>query len=129
MRTASLRFKQLVAWCWVACLQQGGPKVSTYLLVHGAWHTGKELESVAKSISSTGHTVHTPTVKGNRPGDPKSIGLAQAIESIIDYFTRHELEDVVLVGHSYGGMIITAVADRFPRRIRRGMPSFPMTVR
>jgi len=93
--------------------------VSTYLLVHGAWHTGKELESVAKSISSTGHTVHTPTVKGNRPGDPKSIGLAQAIESIIDYFTRHELEDVVLVGHSYGGMIITAVADRFPRRIRR----------
>ena len=74
---------------------------------------------MATSIRAAGHIVHAPTVKGNRPGDSKSIGLTEAIESIIDYFTQQELEDAVLVGHSYGGMIITAVADRFPRSVRR----------
>src|SRR6516162_11783139 len=93
--------------------------MSTYLLVHGAWHTGDELESLAEAIRLAGHVVHTPTLKGNRPGDVKSIGLAEAIESIIEFVDEHELEDIVLVGHSYGGMIITAVADRLPHRIRR----------
>jgi len=45
--------------------------------------------------------------------------LAEAIESIIEFLDEHELEDIVLVGHSYGGMIITAVADRLPHRVRR----------
>src|SRR5215469_17917651 len=60
-----------------------------------------------------------PTAKGNRPGDLKNIGLAEAIESIIEFLDERELEDIVLVGHSYGGMIITAVADRLPHRVRR----------
>ena len=93
--------------------------MSTYVLVHGAWHTGDELESVAESIRAAGHVVHLPTAKGNRPGDMKNVGLAEAIESIIEFFDENELEDIVLVGHSYGGMIITAIADRLPHRIRR----------
>ena len=93
--------------------------MSTYVLVHGAWHTGDELESVAESIRAAGHVVHAPTVKGNRPGDLKNIGLAEAIESIIEFLDEHELEDIILVGHSYGGMIITAAADRLPHRVRR----------
>ena len=92
--------------------------MSTYVLVHGAWHTGDELESVAESIRAAGHIVHAPTVKGNRPGDEKNIGLAEAIESIIEFLGKHELDDIILVGHSYGGMIITAVADMLPR-VRR----------
>ena len=93
--------------------------MSTYVLVHGAWHTGDELESVAESIRAADHDVHAPTVKGNRPCDVKNIGLAEAIESIVEFIDEHELEDIVLVGRSYGGMIITAVADRLPRRVRR----------
>ena len=93
--------------------------MSTYVLVHGAWHTGDELESVAESIREAGHVAHAPTVKGNRPGDVKNIGLAEAIETIIEFLDEHELEDIVLVGHSYGGMIITAIADRLPHRVRR----------
>jgi pimeloyl-ACP methyl ester carboxylesterase len=93
--------------------------VGRYVLIHGAWHTGNELAQVAASIRAAGHEPFTPTIRGNRPGDPKTIGLAQAIRSIADYLVETELSDVVLVGHSYGGMIITGVADTVPERIRR----------
>jgi hypothetical protein len=62
--------------------------MGTYVLVHGAWHTGKELEPVATTIKGAGHSVHTPTIKGNRPGDSKSVGLDEAIQSIMAISTR-----------------------------------------
>ena len=93
--------------------------MGTYVIVHGAWHTGKELEPVANAISAAGHKVYTPTIRGNRPGDAKTVGLDDAIRSIVDYLDENNLNDVVLVGHSYGGMIITGVADRVPDRVRR----------
>jgi len=93
--------------------------VGTYVLVHGAWHTGRELAPVGAVIEAAGHAVFTPTIKGNRAGDAKTVGLADAIQSIVDYVTENDLKDLVLVGHSYGGMIITGVADRLPERIRR----------
>jgi pimeloyl-ACP methyl ester carboxylesterase len=70
-------------------------------------------------IKAAGHKPFTPTIKGNRPGDPKTTGLAEAIDSVVDYLVENGLEDVILVGHSYGGMIITGVADAVPERIRR----------
>ena len=90
-----------------------------YVLVHGAWHTGKELEPTAAPIRAAGHQVDTPTIAGNRPGDPKTIGLNDAINSIVDYIAKENFKDVILVGHSYGGMVITGVADRAPDRIHR----------
>ncbi|WFU41538.1 alpha/beta hydrolase [Bradyrhizobium sp. CB82] len=93
--------------------------MSTYVLVHGAWHTGAELEPVAAPIRAAGHTVHTPTIRGNRPGDTKTTGLKEAIQSIADYLAESNLKDVILLGHSYGGMVITGVADLVPERIRR----------
>jgi pimeloyl-ACP methyl ester carboxylesterase len=93
--------------------------MATYVRVHGAWHTGAELEPTAAPIRAAGHEVHTPTIAGNRPGDAKTVGLAEAIKSIVDYLTQKNLKDVVLVGHSYGGMVITGVADQVPERIRR----------
>ena len=93
--------------------------MSTYVLVHGAWHTGAELEPVAAVIRAAGHQVFTPTIKGNRPGDAKTTGLDEAIQSIVDYLAINNLKDVILLGHSYGGMIITGVADRATDRIRR----------
>ena len=88
--------------------------MATYVLVHGAWHTGAELEPTAAPIRAAGHEVHTPTIAGNKPGDPKTIGLKDAIKSIVDYLAEKNLKDVVLVGHSYGGMVITGVADQVP---------------
>ena|SRR6516225_1022393 len=72
--------------------------MATYVLVHGAWHTGAELEPTAAPIRAAGHVVHTPTIAGNRPGDAKTAGLAEAIKSIVDYLASKNLEDVVLVG-------------------------------
>lgn len=91
-----------------------------YVLVHGAWHTGDHFEAVANFIRAKGHTVHCPTLAGNRPADVRSqIGLEDAIASLASYLEAHDLKDVRLVGHSYGGMVITGVGDRMPERIRR----------
>lgn len=93
--------------------------MARYVIVHGAWHTGREFEDTAVPIRLAGHEVHLPTLAGNRPGDAKDVGLGDAVESLVAYLDQHGLDDIVLAGHSYGGMIITAVADRMPTRIRR----------
>ena len=88
--------------------------MSTYVLCHGAWHTGDELNAVAEPIRAAGHTVFTPTLKGNRPGDSKKTSLDEAINSLVEYFSENKITDSVLMGHSYGGMAITGAADRLP---------------
>ncbi len=92
----------------------------TYVLVHGAWHTGAELEPAAAHIRERGHTVHCPTLAGNRPADDRGrVGLNDAAQSLCDFLCDHDLRDVRLVGHSYGGMVISKAAEVMPERIRR----------
>lgn len=92
----------------------------TYVLVHGAWHTGAELEATAQFLRDAGHTVHCPTLAGNRPDDDRSrIGLEDAIASLVAFIEKRDLRDLRLVGHSYGGMVISGAADRVTSRIRR----------
>ena len=92
----------------------------TYVLVHGAWHTGAELEPAAEHIRKLGHTVVCPTLAGNRSGDDRSrIGLEDAAQSLCAYLRAHDLREVRLVGHSYGGMVISRLVDLMPERIRR----------
>ncbi|HEV7344906.1 MAG TPA: alpha/beta hydrolase [Devosia sp.] len=88
--------------------------MATYVLVHGAWHTGEMLASVAQHIAAAGHQVHTPTIAGNRPADPADTSLETAIASIATFVEEQQLTDFILVGHSFGGMVITGVADRQP---------------
>jgi pimeloyl-ACP methyl ester carboxylesterase len=91
-----------------------------YVLVHGAWHTGAEMAAVAGYLREKGHVVHCPTIAGNNTGDDRgTTGLDQAIASIVAYIESNDLRDIRLVGHSYGGMIISGVADRLTDRIRR----------
>lgn len=92
----------------------------TYVLVHGAWHTGAELEAVAAHLRTAGHTVHCPTLAGNRAGDDRArTGLADAVASLVEFVDSHNLERVRLVGHSYGGMVISgATAQLLPRLAR-----------
>jgi hypothetical protein len=70
--------------------------MGTYVLVHGAWHTGELLEDVAKYVRSEGHTVYTPTLAGNRPGDSKETGLDQAIDRLVDYFSENSISDAAV---------------------------------
>ena len=86
---------------------------------HGAWHTGELFEETAAVMRKAGHNVLLPTLAGNIPQGRKDVGLAVAIQSAIDFIEDARIEDFVLVGHSYGGMIITGVADSLGDRIRR----------
>jgi len=92
----------------------------TYVLVHGAWHTGAEMEATAGHLRAAGHAVHCPTLAGNRPGDDRSrTGLADAVASLVEFVEAHDLHEVRLVGHSYGGMVISGAAERIAPRLRR----------
>jgi pimeloyl-ACP methyl ester carboxylesterase len=93
--------------------------MACYLLVHGAWHHGEQWTSVRRVLEEHGHVVHNPTLCGLRVGDSPDISLDEAIAPVDDYITRHDLRDLVLVGHSWGGVIISKLAMRHPSRIRR----------
>ena len=93
--------------------------MSVMVIVHGAWHDGSLFEPTAKPLRANGHDVHLPTLAGNNPGDDKQVGLTEAIDSLCAYIDDNELTDFVLVGHSYGGMVITGTADRLGDRIQR----------
>lgn len=94
--------------------------MTTYVLIHGAWHDGSLWKEVATPLRDAGHDVHTPTLAGNGPGDiDRTIGHTEAVQSALDYLDQENLSDFVLLGHSYGGSIISKIAEAVPDRIRR----------
>jgi pimeloyl-ACP methyl ester carboxylesterase len=93
-----------------------------FVLVHGAWHGGWCYRDVAALLRARGHLVFTPTLTGlgersHLRGAP--VNLTTHIDDIANVMLWEDLSDVVLVGHSYGGMVVTGVADRMPERISR----------
>ncbi len=97
-------------------------KLSTFLLVHGAWGGGwafKQLESI---LRASGHNVLRPTLTGLGErvhlANPQ-ISLKTHITDILKVIEFERLEKFILVGHSYGGMVVTAIADRVPEKIER----------
>jgi pimeloyl-ACP methyl ester carboxylesterase len=94
--------------------------MSTFLLVHGAWHSGRCWDRVVPLLESAGHRVLAPSLTGY--GDKAhllspEVGLGTHIDDIVALV--EDERDVVLVGHSYAGMVISGVADRIPERIAR----------
>jgi pimeloyl-ACP methyl ester carboxylesterase len=89
------------------------------VLVHGAWHYGEKWDPVRERVEAAGHEVHTPTAGGLGPNDSKHVNLKESAQPIIDYIQDNDLRDIVLVGHSWGGYLITRVAIALPERIRR----------
>lgn len=95
--------------------------MATFVLVHGAWHGGWCYARVANILRDQGHIVFTPTMTGvgeRAHLSSSGINLSLHIRDIANVLTYEGLSDVVLVGHSYGGMVITGVADEQPERIR-----------
>jgi pimeloyl-ACP methyl ester carboxylesterase len=95
--------------------------MSTFVLVHGAWHGGWCWRRVADRLRASGHVVFTPTLTGLgerahllRAG----IDLDIHITDVVNAMKWEELTDVVLCGHSYGGFIISGVADAMAPAIR-----------
>jgi pimeloyl-ACP methyl ester carboxylesterase len=94
--------------------------VATYVLVHGGAHGGWCYQRVARILRSAGHDVYTPTLTGlgERAHQPTpGIDLGTHITDIAAVLHYEDLRDIILVGHSYGGMVITGVGDRAPERV------------
>jgi pimeloyl-ACP methyl ester carboxylesterase len=93
----------------------------TYVIVHGAWGGGWDWKRVADLLAADGNTVYRPTLTGlgeHANLANTNIDLDTHIQDIVNVILWENLHDIVLVGHSYGGMIITGVADRVPDRIK-----------
>ena len=93
----------------------------TFVLVHGAWHGGWCWRLVAERLRAAGHAVFTPTLTGlgqSRHHLSGVISLDVLVADVANLIEAEELEDVVLVGHSFGGTVAAGVADRMPERLR-----------
>jgi pimeloyl-ACP methyl ester carboxylesterase len=97
----------------------------TYVIVHGAWGGGWAFKEVERLLRADGHTVYRPTLTGQGEKNhlagllTTNIDLNLHITDVVNAIEWEKLQDVVLVGHSYGGMVVTGVADRVPDRIKR----------
>jgi pimeloyl-ACP methyl ester carboxylesterase len=92
----------------------------TYVLVHGGGHGGWCYQRVARALRAKGHEVYTPTLTGLGERQhllSAAVDLNMHIVDVVNVLEFEDLRNVILVGHSYGGMIITGVADRVPERI------------
>jgi pimeloyl-ACP methyl ester carboxylesterase len=96
--------------------------MAAFVLVHGAWHGGWKWRFVAPLLRRTGRDVHTLSLTGL--GDRAHLSRADIdldlhVQDVVALLEMEELREVVLIGHSYGGMVITGVAERLPERLRR----------
>ncbi|KWV90790.1 alpha/beta fold hydrolase [Erythrobacter sp. YT30] len=103
-----------------SALSAKSPSKRDIVLVHGAWHGGWCWDPVRPMLEATGHRVFTPTLTGlgDRANElTPQVGLDTHINDVIETIIANELTDIVLCGHSYGGMVITGVADAMKSRI------------
>jgi len=125
-----LRLRVLAAWaaaCGIGLTSGGAPEPpasrngETYVLVHGAWAGGWEWKKVGQRLVEQGHTVYRPTHTGQGErahlASPE-ITLDTHVTDVVNVLLFEDLRDVVLMGHSYGGMVISGVAEKVPERIK-----------
>lgn len=99
-----------------------GERVATYVLVHGGGHGGWCYQRVARLLQEDGHVVYAPTLTGQGERShllDEKVDLDRHIEDVVAVLRFEDLRDAILVGHSYGGMVITGVADRAADRVGR----------
>jgi pimeloyl-ACP methyl ester carboxylesterase len=94
--------------------------MATFVLVHGAWHGAWCWRRVARLLRNAGHEVFTPTLTGLAERShllSPAIDVDTHILDVVNEMKWQELNDVVLVGHSYGGMVISGVAEKMEKAI------------
>ena len=94
--------------------------MTSFVLVHGAWHGGWCWAQLADHLLRMGHDVHAPTLTGlgeRRHLASPDITPDTHVLDVTSLIEMNDLQDIVLVGHSYGGLIVTGVASRMPDRL------------
>jgi pimeloyl-ACP methyl ester carboxylesterase len=93
---------------------------ATFVLVHGGGHGGWCWQDVGRRLRVLGHDVYTPTLTGfGERSHLEAPGFDTFVTDVVNVFTFEDLNDVILVGHSMGGIVIPRVAEETARRIRR----------
>ena len=96
--------------------------MATFLIIHGAWSAGWAWKKMRPRLRALGHEVFTPTCTGlgerAHLAHPE-VSLDTHIDDMLAVLEYEDLHDVVLVGHSYGGMVATGVADRAAARLQQ----------
>ena len=94
--------------------------MATFVLVHGSWAGSVVWRELAPRLGKAGHDVYAPTltgIGGRKHLLSRQIDLNTHIQDVIGVIDDADLSNIVLVGHSYGGMVISGVADRVPEKV------------
>lgn len=94
----------------------------TYVIVHGAWAGGWEHKKLGDMLEADGQKVYRVTLTGQGERShlaSPDVDLKTHIQDVVNVIEWEDLHDVVLLGHSYGGMVITGVVDRIPGRFKQ----------
>ena len=104
---------------WYSRYATGYPRgaISTFVLVPGGWHGGWYFQSLAEALRAHGHLAFAPTLTG--VGERQhllraDVNLDTHIEDVVQLLRMEKLSDVILLGHSYAGMVLSGVIDREP---------------
>lgn len=107
---------------WAAGTTTPAEASPTFVLVPGAWMGGWVWQDIVDRLQGADHPARTLTLTGLEPDaapqDVAAVDLRQHVDDVIDELERDDLRDVVLVAHSYSGLVVGQVADRVPERIR-----------
>ena len=92
----------------------------TFVMIHGSWHAGWAWQGVERQLSKRGYRAHAPTLPGHGPGSAcLEVTHQDCVHSVVSYIQEQGLEDVILVGHSFGGSVIQKVVEQIPSLIER----------
>ena len=93
-----------------------------FVLVHGSWQDSRCWNGVCDWLQSDGHETHTLTLPGNGERANPRVTMAETAGAVVDLIEGHELRDVVLVGHSFGGAVVQLAALKVAERLKRLRP-------
>lgn len=124
MKRATSSRRQLLAGLAVApfgaATRRSQSPSRTFVLVHGAWHGGWCWKKLTPLLTSAGHRVHAPTLTGLGERShllTPEVDLDTHIKDISALFHYEDVHDAILVGHSYGGMVVAGVAPSVAARL------------
>lgn len=96
------------------------PARRTFVLVHGSWHGGWCWRKLVPLLRQAGHDVFAPSLSGLGEHShrlTRDVTLSTHVQDVVELLQFEDLKDVILVGHSYAGMVITGVADKAAERL------------
>lgn len=92
----------------------------TFVLIHGSWHGGWAWQGVVRHLEEQGHRAYAPTLAGHGPAAERmNITHEDCVESVVAFIKQYDLQEVILVGHSFGGSVISRLVEHLPDRIAR----------